>query len=412
VTAQLSIVRPESVGLRGEQLRRIDQHLLKHYVTPGKIAGALTLVARGGQVVHLSPLGARDRERALPMAADTLFRIYSMTKPVTSVALMMLYEEGHFQLGDAVDRLLPELRAPRVFRAGSHPAFLTDPAPQPITIRDLLTHMSGLTYGFMQRTPVDAAYRQLGIGEQPRFDGYDLEQMVHELATMPLEFAPGTAWNYSLATDVVGLLVERLSGQRLDRFFAERIFEPLGMVDTGFSVPAEKAERFASCYQRGPNKELLLQDDARQSTYLQEPTLLRGGSGLVSTAHDYFRFCSMLLNRGELEGRRILGAKTVDWMTTNHLPGGQDLAGLSVGAFSETTYDGIGFGLGFAVVSDPVKAQTMGSRGEYFWGGMASTVFWIDPAEELIVIFLTQLLPSGTFNFRGQLKSIVYPGIA
>jgi CubicO group peptidase (beta-lactamase class C family) len=405
------LTRAEQVGLSGERLARIDAHLTRHYIDPGKIAGALTLVARRGEIAHLSPLGLMDRERGVPMADDTIFRIYSMSKPITSVALMMLYEHGHFQLDDPVHRWIPEWRDLRVFAGGDHSRFITEPCRRAMTVRDLLTHTSGLTYGFMERTPVDEAYRNVGIGSLGKRFAGDLAAMVQALATVPLEFSPGSAWNYSVSTDVIGHLVERISGERFDEYLRRHIFDPLGMVDTAFFVPEEKLPRFAACYRRGPGKKLLLMDDPQTSEYRHAPRMLGGGGGLVSTAADYLRFCRMLLGGGALDGVRLLGRKTIESMTRNHLPGGQDLTQAAVGMFSESTMSGTGFGLGFAVTLDPVASGGIGSVGEYSWGGAASTIFWIDPREELIVIFLTQLFPSRTFNFRGQLKSLVDPAL-
>jgi CubicO group peptidase (beta-lactamase class C family) len=405
----MELVRPESVGLAAERLARIEEHLEGRYLASKKIAGALTLVARRGRIAHLKPVGLMDLERGVPMREDTLFRIYSMTKPITSVALMTLYERGAFQLEDPVHRFIPAWRDLRVFDGGNHPAFATRPCERPMTVRDLFTHTAGLTYGFMERTNVDRAYRRLGIGER----GKTLEETIAALAKLPLEFSPGTRWNYSVATDVLGFLIERISGRRLDVFLREEIFAPLGMLDTAFHVPPEKIPRLATNYTRMPDKQLRVEDDRAKSVYAEPPAFLSGGGGLVSTAGDYARFCQMLLNGGELGGARILGRKTIELMTTNHLPGGRDLSQCNVGGqFSQVAYEGVGFGLGFSVTLDLARAQTVGSVGEYAWGGAASTAFWIDPREELIVIFMTQLMPSGTFNFRGQLKSIVYPAIA
>jgi CubicO group peptidase (beta-lactamase class C family) len=403
--------RPEDVGMSGERLARIDSHLKNRYVDPGKIAGALTLVYRGGEIAYLSPVGLMDRERGTPMAEDTIFRIYSMSKPITSVALMMLYEHGHFQLEDPVHRWIPSWKNLRVYEMGSHPHFMTRPCDRPMQIVDLLTHMSGLTYGFMERTNVDAAYTKLGIGAlRKQFDG-DLSEMVAALADVPLEFSPGSAWNYSVSTDILGYLVEQISGERFDEYLRRHVFEPLGMVDTGFHVPEDKADRFAACYERNFKKEVRLQDDPQTSRYLKPPKFLSGGGGLVSTAADYLRFARMLLGGGELEGTRLLGPKTLELMTSNFLPNGEDLTEHALGAFAETTYTGVGFGLGFSVTLDPVEARVVGSEGEFAWGGAASTAFWVDPAEELIAIFMTQFMPSRTFNFRAQLKSIIYSAI-
>ncbi len=406
---------PERAGFDPERLARIDEHLERRYIEPRKIAGALTLVARRGELAYLSPVGMMDLEREQPMREDTIFRIYSMSKPITSVALMTLWEEGHWQLTDPVHRFIPEWKNLRVYRSGTHPRYLTTATERPMSVRDLMTHQSGLTYGFMNRTNVDAGYRTVGIGGATVAPGGEgrpgtLAVMMEQLAELPLEFSPGTRWNYSVSTDVLGHLVEVISGQSFDEFLRERILEPLGMVDTGFSVPAGKVDRFAANYGRGAKKRLVLMDDPATSSYLNEPTFLSGGGGLMSTASDYWKFCQMLLNGGELDGHRVLGRKTIDLMTMNHLPNGQDLSQLSVGAFSETTYDGVGFGLGFAMTLDPTL-NGGGSVGEYYWGGAASTIFWNDPKEDLTVIFLTQLMPSATFNFRGQLKQLVYSAI-
>jgi CubicO group peptidase (beta-lactamase class C family) len=408
MTRKLKIVRPETVGLCGDRLARIDSHLTRRYIEPKKIVGSLTLVARKGEVAYLSALGQMDIERNKPMTEDTIFRIYSMSKPITSVALMMLYEHGHFQLDDPVYKYIPEWRNLRVYQLGNHPRWVTTPCERPMTIRDLFCHMSGLTYGFMERTNIDRAYRRLGVGRE---DSKDLRAMIETLAGLPLEFSPGTRWNYSVSTDVLGYLIELISGIPLDEYFRTQIFEPLGMVDTGFTVPADQVDRFAANYTRGRDKQPRLEDAPATSLYTKPATFFSGGGGLVSTAADYLRFCRMLLNQGELDGQRILGRKTLELMTSNHLPEGRDLTEVATGAFSETTYEGVGFGLGFSVQLDCAKSQIVGSPGEFAWGGAASTAFWVDPREELITIFMTQLMPSGTFNFRGQLKSIIYPAI-
>ncbi|MBW2282638.1 MAG: beta-lactamase family protein [Deltaproteobacteria bacterium] len=402
-------VRAEDVGMSSAQLARIDAHLNRRYLDTKKIAGALTVVSRRGQVAYASPIGMMDMDRGKPMREDTIFRIYSMSKPITSVALMTLYEQGEFQLDDPVHKWIPEWRDLRVYAQGNYPNFITTPCERPMTVRDLMTHQSGLTYGFMERTNVDRAYRRLDVGGAAA--GGTLREMIEKLAGLPLEFSPGTRWNYSVATDVLGYLVEVMSGKRFDEFLQDHVFGPLGMVDTGFTVPPEKLDRFAANYNRGPDKQIRLEDDPETSEYARPRTFLSGGGGLVSTAADYLRFCRMLLAGGTLDGERILGRKTIELMTMNHLPEGQDLSTLGFGTFSETTYDGVGFGLGFSVALDPARAQLIGSVGEYAWGGAASTAFWIDPAEDLIVVFMTQFMPSGTFNFRGQLKTLIYPAL-
>lgn len=400
---------PAAAGMCGERLERVSSHLQSRFIEPGKISGALPVVYRKGELAYARPLGRMDIERNKPMQLDTIFRIYSMTKPITSIALMMLYEEGHFQLQDEVRRYIPQFAKLRVYEAGVYPNFQTRPCDRHMSIRDLLSHMSGLTYGFMSRTNVDHAYRRAKVGGV--VEGATLADMMDTLADIPLEFSPGTAWNYSVATDVCGRLVEIMSGQSLDEFFEERIFAPLGMTDTGFTVPAEKVARFAANYARNSKKELVLEDDPQDSVYVRPRSFLSGGGGLVSTASDYLQFSRMLLGNGEVDGVRLVGRKTIELMTANHLPGNQDLTHWAQGSFSETANEGYGFGLGFSVNLGAAATSTAGSAGEYAWGGAASTIFWVDPVEELIVVLMTQFMPSATFNFRGQLKSLVYPAI-
>jgi CubicO group peptidase (beta-lactamase class C family) len=409
--------KPEDLGLSSSRLARIAPYFEDAYVASGRLPGVLTLVARRGQVASLGLVGDRDRANGRPIEADTIFRMYSMTKPVTSVALMALYEEGRFQLDDPVSRFLPELGGLRVWDDGTPLAFRTVPAERDITVRDLLTHTAGFTYGFMGRHPLDALYRRRGVegpavlAPQDGEPATDLAELVARLADLPLLFSPGTRWSYSVGTDVCARLVEVLSGRSFDRFLSERIFTPLDMVDTAFSVTVDQADRLASCYACTPGDPLLEVDPPAASTYLTPPTFLSGGGGLVSTAGDYFRFAQMLLNGGELDGQRIHGRKTVEYMTMNHLPTGGDLASMGQRVFSETTYEGIGFGLGFSVVLDPVRAAVVGSVGEYAWGGAASTMFWVDPREELVVLLLTQLLPSSTYPIRRQMKALTYQAL-
>jgi CubicO group peptidase (beta-lactamase class C family) len=404
----LQLADAAAAGLSQSRLERIGEHLETRYLNSGKIAGCLTAVMRRDQLVYLHSAGQRDRERDLPMTADTLFRIYSMTKPVTSVALMTLWERGLFSLDDPVHRFIPAFEGLRVRTGGSWPNFETRAVDRPMRIRDLLTHQSGLTYDFMYSTDIDAAYRELKLGRPS--PGYDLQAMIDQLAGLPLEFSPGERWNYSVATDVLGYLIERMSGQSLPDYLQAAVFDPLGMTDTGFSPRDDQFDRFASCYTRDAHKQLTLQDDGQSSQFAAR-TFFSGGGGLVSTASDYLRFCRMLLAGGSLEGSRIIGRKTLALMTANHLPGGADLAGVSLAGFSETVHTGVGFGLGFACKIDPVANGYPATRGSYYWGGLASTIFWIDPTEELIVVFMTQLIPSSTFNFRGQLEALVYAAL-
>ena len=404
------LVKPEEVGLSSSRLARIGDHMAR-YIDAGKIAGTLTLVARRGQIAYLEPQGHLEIERRRPVTADAVWRIYSMTKPITSVGLMMLYEEGRFQLDDPVHRFIPSWQNLRVFVGGNYPTFKTAAAERPMTIRDLLSHTSGLTYGFMERTNVDAAYRKLGVADQTR-SGYTLQDMVETLAELPLEFSPGTRWNYSVATDVIGHLIEIISGQRLDAYLRERILDPLGMRDTSFVLSDEQATRLAANYERQVDGSLKIIDSPEQSSY-RKRSFFSGGGGLLSTAPDYFRFASMVQNTGELDGVRLLGRKTVELMTINHLPGGQDLTDLAqAGMFTETAYAGVGFGLGFSVMQSPARAQILGSPGEFAWGGAASTAFWIDPVEDLIVIFMTQLMPSSSYPLRRELRVLTYAALA
>lgn len=403
--------RAASLGFDAARLARIDAFFADRYLAPGKLPCAMTLVARGGEVAHWGVQGFADLERGAPLAEDTVFRIYSMTKPVTSVALMMLVEEGKIALDDPVHRHIPAWRDLGVYEAGFIGAWKTARPQRPMLVIDLLRHTSGLTYGFQNRTNVDAAYRKRGIGVLPHKDG-TLDTMIEALATTPLEFSPGAAWNYSVSTDVCGHLVEKISGVPFPQFLRTRIFAPLGMHDTAFEVTPETQPRFASCYAAGPGGVMVKQDDAAASSYLAPPLFVSGGGGLVSTAADYLRFCRMLLNGGALEGKRLLGRKTVELMTQNHLPGGKSLSDLSQSLFSEAAYDGIGFGLGFSVTTDPARTLLPGSAGEYSWGGAASTYFWIDPKEELIVIFMTQFLPSTLYPLRRELRTMAYAALA
>ena len=341
------------------------------------------------------------------MAPDTIFRFYSMTKPLTSTAIMMLYEEGHFQLDDPITNFLPCFRNMRVSVGGMRGKVDTVPAERDITFRDLLSHTSGLTYGFMEANPVDAMYRERGIDFAAT--GKTLGEMVELAAGIPLIAQPGAEWNYSISTDVLGHLVAVISGLPFDRFMRERVTGPLGMVDTDFRVPPEKICRLAANYARGADGRPMLIDDPEDSMFAKAGRIPGGGGGLVSTAADYMRFCRMMLNKGELDGVRLLGRKTVELMTCNHLRG--DMAAMGQPRFSESSYHGIGFGLGFSVMLDPAKAQILGSPGEYAWGGAASTAFWIDPAEDMAVIMLTQLMPSSTYPIRRELRVLTYQAV-
>ncbi|MCB0063529.1 MAG: beta-lactamase family protein [Caldilineaceae bacterium] len=399
----LTRYNPEDVGLSRHALERIPAHL-NRYVDEGKLPGYLVLVARCGKAAYVHHYGLADVERQQPMTEETIFRIYSMTKPITSVALLQLYEQGHFQLDNPVAAFIPAFKDLQVYVDGEGDAISTKPPDRAVTFRDLFIHTAGFTYGLFNNHPVDQLYREHNVM------GGTLEELIERVASLPLVFTPGSRWNYSVATDVLGYLVEIISGQPLDEYFAEHILGPLGMVDTAFTVPATKGARFAANYGYHEGGMRLI-DDPTASPYLAAPRMRSGGGGLVSTCADYFRFAQMLLNRGELEGARILGRKTVELMTTNHLPNNGDLSSMGMPVFSETPYDGIGFGLGGSVLLDPAKSQILGSPGEFAWGGAASTAFWIDPVEEQLVIFLTQLMPSSTYPIRRELRVLTYGAI-
>jgi CubicO group peptidase (beta-lactamase class C family) len=410
-------VDPVGAGLDERRLERITDHIQTRYIDPGRIAGCQVAVARHGHAAYFRSFGVRDRERSAPVEEDTIWRIYSMTKPVTGVALMSLYERAMFQLSDPVTRFIPEWRDLKVReRAEDGSERLVAPRSQ-MTVRDLLMHMSGLGFAggrtLQELLSADSAKPDQGFAPGARRGpNATLETMIERYAGYPLEFHPGTHWFYSFSTDVCGRLVEIISGQRFDEYLKTTLFEPLAMHDTGFMVPDAKVDRFAACYRRDASKRLVLVDDPQRSTYREQPSFLSGGGGLVSTTADYLRFCQMLLNGGELDGTRILGRKTIELMTSNHLPGGGDLQSVALpGGYGEVGFAGMGFGLTVAVAKAPTATQVIGSQGEYMWGGAASTIFWVDPSEDLTVIFMTQLLPSGTFNFRGQLKTLVYPAI-
>jgi len=400
-------------GFDLKRLERITEHLQREYIGPGRIAGCQTLIARRGEVVFEESLGHADLARGTRLRDDAIFRIYSMTKPITSVALMMLHERGLFQLYDPIERFVPEWSEQRVWVSGEGANMELEPRKRPITFRDLLTHTGGLTYGgglpgVGIEHAVDHVYREHKIrtfpGKEP------LAVFLRKLGRVPLMFQPGSHFMYSISTDVCGALVELLSGQSFQTFLQEHVFEPLQMHDTAFFVPEGKRERFAANYQFRPDRTLELIDDPTTSQYLREPVFFSGGGGLVGTTRDYLRFCEMLRRGGELDGQRLLAPRTIELMRKNHLPGGKLLSSLAVGRYAESNTQGIGFGLGFASTVDQAEAGSV-SQGEYYWGGAASTIFWVDPKEQLVVIFMTQLMPSRTFDFRGQLKSLVYSSL-
>jgi CubicO group peptidase (beta-lactamase class C family) len=400
---------PAEVGMDAERLGRIDTHLAR-YVDDGRLAGWQVLVTRRGRTVHSSVHGSRDLEAGLPVVPDTLWRIYSMTKPITAVVAMSLYEQGAFSLNDELGKYLPEFAEMRVLVGGNAEQPKTVPAPSPIRMWHLLSHTAGLTYAFTRSSVLDEMYKLAGA--DPLVDpAADLAEMCRRWASLPLLFEPGTAWNYSVATDVLGRVVEVLTGETLEQAFSRVVLRPLGMTDTRWWVDGDDVDRLAALYVPNPSDGTALRYDAMGASALKPPALLSGGGGLVSTAADYARFTAMLLNGGELDGARVLSPRTLAYMTQNHLPGGGTLVSLGRGQFAETAYDGVGFGLGFGVNVDPVRSRVHTSPGEFTWGGLASTAFWVDRTEQVTAHFYTQLVPSSTYPIRTELRQLVYSAI-
>jgi len=405
----MKIAAPGDHGFDPARLARIDALLQARYIDSGKLPHAQLLIGRDDAIVHFTSIGAA-REGGPAVDETSLFRIASMTKPITSIAFLMLVEQGLVAIDTRVDHVLPEFKDIAVYAGGGAGVpFQTRAAPEPMRMVDLLRHTSGLTYGFQNRSNIDAAYREGKI--ESWHGGLDLDGFIAALGTLPLEFAPGEGWNYSVSTDVLGAVVERVSGIPLDVFLQTRIFEPLAMHDTFFEVPADKIDRLTDCYAMAPGKGRMLHDRGAASAWSRRPRLLSGGGGLVSSALDYHRFCRMCLNGGVLDGARIVGRKTIDLMTMNHLPGGGDLAGLSKSLFSEAANAGTGFGLGFAVTIDVARSMIPGSVGEYYWGGMFSTAFFVDPVERITMVFMSQLSPSNLYPIRRELKTMIYSAL-
>ena len=392
---------PEEVGFSASRLGRIGKWM-QGYMDQNKLVGTIAMVARCGKVAYLERFGMMDLEAAKPMQFDTIFRIYSMTKPITTVAVMMLYEEGRFQLHDPVSRFIPQFADVKVFVGATEEDLELTELEREATIHDLLTHTAGLTYDSFEDSPVDAMYREADLHRLDR----TAKEVVLEIVKLPLVHQPGTTWRYSMATDVLGYLVQVVSGTSLDLFFEEKIFKPLGMEDTDFYVPEEKLDRFAAMYGPAENGGVELLDAPATSPYTRPPGFLSGGAGLVSTASDYMRFTQMLLNGGELDGTRLLGRKTVELMTSNHLP--DKLIPIQM---QPHTLHGCGFGLGFRVLVNLAWAGRLGSEGEFGWGGYASTSFFVDPKEGLIGLLLTQLAPSRYYPIRDEFKVLVYQAL-
>ncbi|WP_226660634.1 serine hydrolase domain-containing protein [Alteriqipengyuania lutimaris] len=405
----MKLGNPEDRGFDSERLQRIDHFLDETYLETGRLTMMQLLVSRDGHPVHYYH-GGTLRDDGTPMREDALFRIASMTKPVTSIAFMQLVEQCKVALEDPVSRVLPEFEGLGAYAGGGGDLPFAPTRPgQPMRFVDLLSHMAGLTYGFQNRTSVDAAYRKARLDLSRGTITSD--EYIATLAKIPLEFEPGTRWNYSVATDVLGVCVERISGMALGDYFRENIFDPLGMEDTGFDIDPAKQDRLADAYLYRPGNAPRLTDKGAESRLMERASFHSGGGGLISTLADYDRFCTMLVNRGAFKGGQIVSPKTLDLMTANHLPGGADLTQMSESLFSEASNAGTGFGLGFAVVTDPARTLMPASKGEFYWGGAYSTAFFVDPVERITCVFMTQLYPSSIYPIRRQLKTLIYSAL-
>jgi CubicO group peptidase (beta-lactamase class C family) len=400
-------VNAADLGFRADRLARIDAHLKAKYLDTGRLPHTALLIGRGDEIVHQSVQGeARPGE---PLRGDAIFRIASMTKPITSIAFMQLVEEGRLALSDPVTKVIPEWKDLGVFVAGGGTMpFVSRAARTPMRMIDLLRHTAGFTYGFQERTPVDAAYRAAKI---EAFQGPDLEELIAILAKIPLQFDPGTSWNYSIATDILGAILQRVDGEPLDQVIARRVTAPLAMVDTYFQVPADKVARVPDCFAFDPVAKMKPYDAGATTAWAKPPRQFSGGGGMVSTLADYHRFCLMLLNDGTLDGARIVSRKALALMTANHLPGVGDLTQHSTALFSEAENAGAGFGLGFATTIDNPATMVPGSDGDFYWGGMFSTAFFVDPVEAIICVFMTQLMPSSTYPVRREIKTMLYAAL-
>jgi len=403
-------IDPHEVGLNADRLAAMPAYFKTNYIDTGKVPCMGLLVSRGGQIAHESYTGSTEMGGKEAISAETIFRIYSMTKPITTLAIMMLLEECKIRLDHPVSRYIPEYKNAMVWDGGTAAAPKLRKPDREMTVLDLVTHTSGLTYGFLFQDETDEIYRNSKVGHPKD----TLQDMARQIGQLPLAFSPGTEWRYSHSIDTLGAIVEIISGQPLDEFFRERIFGPLGMDDTDFWVPPDKIHRLMACYQKDAKTgETTLADPggAASKLYSKRPNLLNAGGGLASTMRDYHRFALMLLRGGTLDGARIISPKTWEFMRQNHLPDNQTMRGMGRSAFTEVMADGVGFGLGGSVVTDIVQTRQPGSDGTFSWGGLASTFFWIDPEEELIAIQATQLMPSSTYPMRMQFQQLVYAAI-
>ena len=405
----IASVDPSEVGFDPTRLARIETHFSK-YVESGKLPGVHIAVTRGGKLAYETKLGHADVEAKKPIADDTIYRIYSMTKPICAVAAMMLWEEGLFELHDQVKWFIPSFANQKVFRSGTLTAPRFEPVSEPMEMWHLFSHTAGMTYGFVYANPVDQMYRNAGF-EWGTPQGKNLAEVIDILAELPLMFQPGAEWAYSMSIDVLGRVVEVLSGMTLGEFMKKRIFEPLGMNDTGFYCPEDQAHRLAALYVPNPADKKAIRSDAMGAGALNKPVAELGGGGLVSTMADYVKFAEMLRGGGQLNGVRILGPRTVELMGTNMLPNNADLTAYGRPLFSATTFDGVGFGLGMSVTLDAATAKVPGTPGDFGWGGAASTNFTVDPLEDMTYTIMTQLLPSSTWPIRSQLKQLVHQAL-
>ena len=397
VSADIALVKPETVGISSQRLGRIAP-VMQQYIDANKLAGTMTLIAKDGKVAYLSALGMRDKEAGLPLTEDTIFRIYSMTKPITATAALILWEQGKFHMHDPVAMYLPELKDLSVYVSGSGDDMVTEKATSPMRVIDLFLHTAGFSYGFTN-SEVDKLYQKM-FADNPNMKR---EELLSKIAQLPLNHQPGTAWHYGVNTDVLGILVEKLSGMKLGKFMEQEIFAPLGMSDTGFYVPADKLSRFAQVYTANDKGQTVLMENEPLGDYSKDPEIHNAGGGLVSTMADYLKFAQMLLNGGELNGVRILGRKTVEYMRSNHLP--TDLVPY------EPRSGGEGYGLAMSVTVDPEQAGFMASKGNFGWGGMASTYFRIDPKENMILIAMAQFVPIGFHRYHDDFRNLVYQSL-
>jgi CubicO group peptidase (beta-lactamase class C family) len=399
----LPTAKAENVGMSAERLTRLSEGM-KSLVDQGRLAGVVTMVARRGKVIEFEAIGKRDIAANLPMQKDSIFRIYSMTKPITGVAMMMLFEEGKWQLNDPVAKYIPEFADLKVYGTDANGNVVLKDQVHPVTMRELMSHTGGFTYGYFSNTPVDKLQREaevLNINNT-------LEEMIKRVAKLPLNAQPGSEWHYSISVDIQGYIVQKLSGMPFEEFLEKSIFKPLNMVDTGFYVPAEKLKRLAEYYSYGKDGRLEVVRGGLNHDFSAKPALPSGGGGLVSTATDYMRFCQMLLNGGKLDGVRLISPRSVELMRTNILPPAMQTLG-----------PGAGFGLDFGVYIDAVAAGGYYGKGTYYWGGAAGTWFWIDPTDELIVIGMIQQAAGtgaaavdGVPDVRGLSHAYVYQAIA